>query len=158
MKKYLFLLFSIIFVFCLVGCGEEIDHFDDIEKEYSLENNKLQCFKTEDNKHYRILTYQDPETFAIKRQSLTIYYSQIIEDLDDVDVQKEYCAEYDESKFSKCEADKYLVGLEKDNYNVRIRYTYKLLEDNPDKDKSLLGEIKELLEKDNYKCDLFENE
>ena len=158
MKKYLFLFFVLLVVFCLVGCGEEIDHFDDIEEEYSLENIKLQCFKTEGNKDYRILTYQDPETYAIKRQSLTIYYSQIIEDLDDVDVQKEYCSEYDKDKYSKCEADKYTVGVDKDTYNVRIRYTYKLLEDDPDNDKSLLGEIKELLEKDNYTCDLFEKE
>ncbi len=154
MKKLIIFLYLI---FLLTGCNQRKSHFDDIEFDYAKNNNELKCIKQEKDTHYRIWTFQNPNTNEIVRQTLTIDKAIEYYDLDDERADSNayawLCGDYDLKKFDNCEIERYMAGIKKSSARVKVKYTYKLLEPSED-DIYLLEDIKTQLEKDGYKCEL----
>lgn len=156
MKKILFVLLIVI---CLTGCSQKESHFDDIEFQYSQNNNELKCTKEDDDIKYRVWAFQDPKTYAMVRETYTIdksmQYYDLKDEQADADTHAWLCSDYDREKFSDCEIERYMANFKKSSARVKAKYTYYLLEDEGNEDeKDLLKEIQKILEEDKYTCEL----
>ena len=163
MKKVLLFILFMGFLFCITGCGEEDpmdDPFVQELEEYSFKDH-LQCTKSEGKISYKIDVFQDPETYEVLFGALTETYDIYPYDnqgnFTGFDPEKEYCSDYEKDTFSKCKADMFNVG-DGEKYNRgRARYYYKkdVLNPNEEFDKEALDNLKEIIEEDNYFCEIF---